>query len=40
MGVYKRGDTWWYEFVYAGKRIRETAKTTRKNVAIEKSGVV
>jgi integrase len=35
VGVYKRGDTWWYEFVYAGKRIRESAKTTRKNIAIE-----
>ena len=35
MGVYKRGDTWWYEFVFAGKRIRESAKTTRKTIAIE-----
>lgn len=35
MSVYKRGDTWWYEFVFAGKRIRESAKTTSKTVARE-----
>ena len=35
MGVYKRGDTWWYEFVFAGKRVRESAKTSRKTIAIE-----
>ena len=22
-------NVWWYEFIYAGKRIRESAKTTR-----------
>ena len=26
---------WWYEFTYAGKRIRESAKTTRKTLAVE-----
>lgn len=35
MGVYKRGTTWHYEFIYAGKRIRESANTTRKWVALE-----
>src|SRR5712675_54481 len=35
MAVYKRGGTWWYEFTLAGKRIRESAKTSRKTVAIE-----
>lgn len=43
MGLYKRGpapddprkDTriWWYEFEFAGRRIRESAKTTRKTIA-------
>ena len=35
MALYKRGKTWWYEFVYAGKRIQESAKTSRKTIAIE-----
>ncbi|HYI92239.1 MAG TPA: site-specific integrase, partial [Bryobacteraceae bacterium] len=35
MGVYKRGDTWWYEFVFAGKRVRESARTPSKTVAKE-----
>jgi len=26
---------YWYEFIYASKRIRESAKTTRKTIAIE-----
>jgi len=26
---------WWFEFTYAGKRVRESAKTTRKTIAIE-----
>lgn len=26
---------YWFEFVYAGKRIRESAKTTRKTLAVE-----
>lgn len=28
-------DVYWYEFLYAKKRIRESAKTTRKTIAIE-----
>jgi hypothetical protein len=35
VSVYKRGDTWWYEFVFAGKRVRESAKTASKTVAKE-----
>jgi integrase len=35
MAVYKRGGTWSYEFIFAGKRVRESAKTSRKTVAIE-----
>ncbi len=33
--VYKRGDVWWYEFIFAGRRVRESAKTSRKTIAIE-----
>jgi integrase len=35
MAVYKRGGTWWYEFIFAGKRVRESAKTSRKTIAFE-----
>src|SRR5215472_11221346 len=31
----KTSSVWWYEFVFAGKRIRESAKTTRKTIAAE-----
>jgi hypothetical protein len=33
MSVYKRGDTWWYKFKFAGQAIRESAKTNSKTVA-------
>lgn len=33
MGVHKRGDVYWYEFIFAGKRVRESAKTASKTVA-------
>lgn len=33
MAVYKRGDTYWYEFTFHGQRIRESAKTKSKTVA-------
>src|SRR6202451_3797033 len=33
MGLFKRGDTWWYEFLSARRRVRESAKTTSKTVA-------
>jgi hypothetical protein len=32
-GEKKTPNVWWYEFTYAGKRIRESAKTTRKTLA-------
>lgn len=35
MAVYKRGGTWWYSFIFAGKRIQESAKTSRKTIAVE-----
>lgn len=34
MSVYKRGGVYWYEFQFGGQRIRETAKTGSKNVAV------
>ena len=33
MALFKRGRIWWYEFIFAGRRIRESAKTTSKTVA-------
>jgi integrase len=35
MAVYKRGDTWWYEFIYAGERYQESSKSKSKTIAIE-----
>jgi integrase len=35
MAVFKRGETYWYEFIFAGKRIRESARTRSKTVAKE-----
>ena len=35
MSLFKRGDTYWYEFIFLGKRIRESAKTHSKTVAKE-----
>ena len=35
MALYKRGGVWWYSFVYAGKRIQESANTSRKTIATE-----
>jgi integrase len=33
MAVFRRGKVWWYEFLFAGRRVRESAKTTSKTVA-------
>jgi integrase len=33
MGLFKRGNVWWYEFLFARRRVRESAKTTSKTVA-------
>jgi len=35
MAVFKRGNVWWYEFIFAGRRVRESAKTSRKTIATE-----
>ncbi len=31
--IYKRGKTYWFEFVFEGKRIRQSAKTTNRRAA-------
>jgi integrase len=33
MGVYKRGGTWWFKFVWNGETVRESAKTGNKRSA-------
>jgi hypothetical protein len=33
MAVYKRGETYWYEFVFNGERIRKSTKQGNKRVA-------
>src|SRR5262245_48369669 len=34
-GKLRHSAVWWYEFNFDGRRIRESAKTTRKTIAIE-----
>jgi integrase len=34
MAVYKRGNTYWYEFQFNGERIQESAQTSNKDAAI------
>jgi hypothetical protein len=34
-GKVKNSAVWWYDFTYAGRRIAESTKTTRKTIAIE-----
>ena len=33
MAVFRRGKVWWYEFIFAGRRVRESVKTHSKTVA-------
>jgi integrase len=33
-GQRKRSNVWWYQFVFAGRRIQESSKSTRKTVAV------
>jgi hypothetical protein len=33
MAIYKRGETYWYEFQFKGERIEESAKTGNKEAA-------
>ena len=35
MSVFRRGEFWWYEFWFAGRRIRESSKSTSKTVALK-----
>ena len=35
MTIYKRGNVWWYEFVYEGQRYRASAKATNQAAARE-----
>jgi hypothetical protein len=37
-GETKTSAVWWYEFIYAGKKYRESAKTTRKTLAEKREG--
>ena len=34
-GKTKDSAVWWYEFTFAGKRVRESSKSTRKTIAVE-----
>jgi len=34
-GETRESGVWWFEFTYAGRRVRESAKTSRKTVALE-----
>ena len=31
--LYKRGNVWWYEFIFNGSRIRESSQTDSKTIA-------
>ena len=31
--LYRRGETWWYKFSFAGQLFRESAKTNSKELA-------
>ena len=33
MGLFQRGEIWWYEFWFAGRRIRESSKSESKTLA-------
>ncbi len=33
MAVYKRGNTWSYEFIFAGQPVRQSAKSRSKTLA-------
>ena len=34
-GALVESEIWWYEFTFTGKRIRQSAKTARKTIAIQ-----
>jgi hypothetical protein len=33
MSLFRRGNVWWYEFWFAGRRIQESSKSVSKTVA-------
>ena len=33
MAIFQRGEIWWYEFSFAGRRIRKSSKSTSKTLA-------
>jgi hypothetical protein len=33
MSLFRRGDVWWYEFWFAGRRIQESSKSPSKTIA-------
>jgi integrase len=33
MALFRRGEIWWYEFWFAGQRVRESSKSTSKTIA-------
>ena len=33
MSLFRRGEIWWYEFWFAGRRIQESSKSASKTVA-------
>jgi integrase len=33
MGLYKRGGVWWYQFKFCGRKIRESSRSSSKNIA-------
>ncbi|MCU1327493.1 MAG: site-specific integrase [Bryobacterales bacterium] len=35
MAIYKRGDVYWYSFIFAGQRVQESSKSKSKTVAKE-----
>ena len=35
MSVFKRGNVWWYEFTFAGARIRQSSKSPVKAVCLQ-----
>jgi hypothetical protein len=35
MAVYKRGEVYWYSFIFAGQRVQESSKSHSKTVARE-----
>jgi hypothetical protein len=33
MSLFRRGEVWWYEFWFAGRRIQESSKSPSKTIA-------